>query len=231
MLMLLKPWQNIKTDLKSDSETWKTAFNQFMETALARVHCILARIQYYHDSKSAARKERARAMTELPDTTENSNGYDKQGDMEEDPEEKNECVTDFLMSYTEKGLQELKASVVNWAEKNHGIIAIMIARQNGIFNKKSKPNWKTLSQNEHVQNATARSMTTLQKWKLQMGKDVVEQNRPQEPGNKDSVTVTILTDEAKASVRYLSETYNQTTLEREEVLAATNPSMLKPDQR
>ncbi|KAK7000802.1 hypothetical protein R3P38DRAFT_2413109, partial [Favolaschia claudopus] len=54
MLVLLKPWRNLRTDLKSVDQSWSEAFNAFLSSATSRIHDILAGIQYFHNCQSAA---------------------------------------------------------------------------------------------------------------------------------------------------------------------------------
>ncbi|EMD35470.1 hypothetical protein CERSUDRAFT_75059 [Gelatoporia subvermispora B] len=54
MLVLLKPWRNIKTDLKGCEQTWASVFSAFEENCSDDVKFILAGIQYYHQCSVAA---------------------------------------------------------------------------------------------------------------------------------------------------------------------------------
>ena len=57
MLMLLKPWRNIVTDLKDTEQTWKEAFHLFVNESGSqgkRVNDILSGIQYFHDCESSS---------------------------------------------------------------------------------------------------------------------------------------------------------------------------------
>jgi hypothetical protein len=45
ILTLLKPWQDLKTDLKSPLQTWPDAFREFTSTAPLHIHFILSGIQ------------------------------------------------------------------------------------------------------------------------------------------------------------------------------------------
>lgn len=46
MLLLLKPWRNLNTDLKGADESWEEAFERFSANADARTRLILSSIQY-----------------------------------------------------------------------------------------------------------------------------------------------------------------------------------------
>jgi hypothetical protein len=55
MLVLLKPWHCLKTDLKLLTQTWEDSFQEFSSSALKTIHCILSGIQYFHECKSAVK--------------------------------------------------------------------------------------------------------------------------------------------------------------------------------
>ena len=59
MLMLLKPWRNIEDDLKSPTQTWESAFDEFMVHAPRRYRNILSGIQYFHECESSAKAKRS----------------------------------------------------------------------------------------------------------------------------------------------------------------------------
>ncbi len=60
MLLLLKPWRNINTDLKAADQSWADAFAEMESTVSEHVTRILGGIQYYHDCRSAATPDQAR---------------------------------------------------------------------------------------------------------------------------------------------------------------------------
>jgi hypothetical protein len=53
VLALLRPWRHIG-DLKGDHQTWKDEGLHFLETATRNQRDVIAGMQYYYDSKSAA---------------------------------------------------------------------------------------------------------------------------------------------------------------------------------
>jgi len=57
MLMLLKPWRNIETDLKLPTQTWESAFEMFLSTAPRKTRHIVSGIQYFHECESSARRD------------------------------------------------------------------------------------------------------------------------------------------------------------------------------
>ncbi|KAM6499892.1 hypothetical protein JOM56_005400, partial [Amanita muscaria] len=58
MLILLKPWRDLREDLKESTQTWPEAFQLFMLTAPDRIRYILSGIQYFHECDSAAKESR-----------------------------------------------------------------------------------------------------------------------------------------------------------------------------
>ena len=57
MLMLLKSWRNIVTDLKTTKQTWKEAFDLFVNEPSSQkkqVNDILSGIQYFHNCESSS---------------------------------------------------------------------------------------------------------------------------------------------------------------------------------
>jgi len=55
MLTLLKPWRDLRTDLKHPNQTWEEAFNIFCSFASPRELRILSNIQYFHKCEAAAK--------------------------------------------------------------------------------------------------------------------------------------------------------------------------------
>ena len=53
MLMLLKPWRCLDTDLKSPTESWQSAFTRFIRDNPS-LKSLLSNIQYYHDARIIA---------------------------------------------------------------------------------------------------------------------------------------------------------------------------------
>jgi len=57
MIMLLKPWRDIKK-IKPSKQTWEEAFDEFIHKASKSTCDKLAAIQYYYDSRLAAKRRR-----------------------------------------------------------------------------------------------------------------------------------------------------------------------------
>ncbi|EMD32190.1 hypothetical protein CERSUDRAFT_99591 [Gelatoporia subvermispora B] len=56
MLVLLKPWRNLETDLKAPDESWSDAFDRFLAGSPKRIRDIPPGIQYFHECRTAAEK-------------------------------------------------------------------------------------------------------------------------------------------------------------------------------
>jgi len=56
MLLLLKPWKDIKT-LKLPTQTWCDAYNEFLHTSSSSMTDIIGNLQYFYDCRDAATKD------------------------------------------------------------------------------------------------------------------------------------------------------------------------------
>jgi hypothetical protein len=54
VLLLLKPWRDVRTDLKNDDEDWAHAFQKFKENADRKILDILSNIEYCYESKPSS---------------------------------------------------------------------------------------------------------------------------------------------------------------------------------
>ncbi|KAG1852687.1 hypothetical protein F4604DRAFT_1511543, partial [Suillus subluteus] len=54
MLLLLKPWQDIATDLKSPEQMWQSAFDEFHSKASLRIRHIISGIHYFYQCETSA---------------------------------------------------------------------------------------------------------------------------------------------------------------------------------
>ena len=129
MLLLLKPWRNLQTDLKPPSESWTAAFESFRASTTPKVRRTLSGIQYFHECESAANSDNSRpyAAHPPPDTQ-----------ILDD-----EAGTDHVPGYqefSEEGLALLKADNTPLREQIHGHMAIEVAKHVGIFANK-QDNW------------------------------------------------------------------------------------------
>ena len=121
MLLLLKPWRDITTDLKTTTETWASAFEEFCVSASKKEHRIMSGIQYFHECESAAHAE---DVQPYPHTTPADQNSDDELGVDHIP------ITQGL---SEEGLALLKTEAISLREEQHGRMAIEIAKHLGIF--------------------------------------------------------------------------------------------------
>lgn len=65
ILLLLKPWRNICTDLEMPMESWPAAFTCFVSIASKKEKDIIGNIQYFYELHAAAKKERDWALMRM----------------------------------------------------------------------------------------------------------------------------------------------------------------------
>ncbi|KIJ21314.1 hypothetical protein PAXINDRAFT_151861 [Paxillus involutus ATCC 200175] len=129
MLMLLKPWRNLDTNLKSPSQTWESAFETFISTAPRQIHHIISGIQYFHKCELSAQQHSAdNVSTSQP--TELHSAESEKFDLGKD----HETETSTQPTLSEEGLAQLITSQVNWWEDLHGRLAVEAAKVTKVFN-------------------------------------------------------------------------------------------------
>jgi len=64
LLMLPKPWRKLH-ELKSDLETFETAFDRFMLQANKKIHRVVTNVQFYHECSDAAKAARDNPQTNI----------------------------------------------------------------------------------------------------------------------------------------------------------------------
>lgn len=65
ILALLKPWRSVK-DLKQPTETFRTAFDAFVDTATEATKDTIANVEFFHESSDGARKRTDVTNTVVP---------------------------------------------------------------------------------------------------------------------------------------------------------------------
>lgn len=151
--MLLKPWQNPQTDLKSLLQTWPDAFHKFTSTTSERTCFIISGIRYFHNCETAAKGSR----------------------NEEEVFVEGEGVLEVEQGLSVEGLANLIASQTPLQEENHGHLAVEIAKCAKIF-ASDISRWM-VKENSTVGNATGGDLVNLAAWKAQMKHNVLVQNR------------------------------------------------------
>ena len=237
MLVLFKPWRCLKTDLKTPSQTWEDSFKEFISKAPKTTQYILSGIQYYHECKSAVKRDQANP--EFMHLT--SNSSEDTSSEARDLDEDTLPDANFVPSFTEEGLQELIASMTPWAERNHGCHAVQIATRAKIFNDNGTSSWTIDVSRNPVTNATGGSLRQLLAWKAQMEADINRQNSVtgipsgiKENGHKPNNSIStdqgevILYDPDDRMALFCVETGLTTS---ENSIPPVDPTQLKTDQR
>lgn len=123
MLLLLKPWRDVRNDLRGVDETWQSAFDNFINQASPHTRRIVENIQFYYRARAAADQDPDR-MKEL-----------------EDLEEKVEDETSDAMYNEEEALEVVQQSETPNGESpvlaHFGNSALDIAKMRGIFSHTS----------------------------------------------------------------------------------------------
>ena len=176
MLVLLKPWQDLKTDLKSPSQTWPDAFRKFICTAPQHTHFILSGIQYFHDCQTAAKESRNDENIFVDDT---SRGGQQMEADNTDFFGLGEDIMEADHGLSEEGLENLIAAQTPLQEETHGRLAVEIAKRAKIFSSDTS-RW-SLNEHSSVGNATSNDFSNLIAWKAQMKSDVLAQNTNMDP--------------------------------------------------
>ncbi len=165
MLMLLKPWRSLESDLKCSDQTWSEAFAEFTSSAPANIIRIISGIQYHHDCRMAARNREGE--DDLPiDASEVA--------RDRDENELGDGVVEPDSVITEEAILRLQNSQISPGEMHHAMHAIEIAKGVKVFRDLGST-WEVAS-GHAVSNATGGDMVQVAEWKAQMQKDVMRQN-------------------------------------------------------
>ncbi|GLB44644.1 putative G-quadruplex DNA unwinding [Lyophyllum shimeji] len=236
MLMLLKTWRNLQTDLKSAEETWEQAFNAFFSSPEAqrkRLKDILAGIQYFHACESAAEASRDGSngtYTAAGDTRKGGDG------VEEDDIELGEDTAVGDHGYTEEGLDALVASQTPANEYLHARLAIELGCRARVFSPYVNE-WKVDPSHASAVPATGDDISRLIRWRNQMAADVARQNGAETivmghvntEGNTASVVP--ITIETPQPLPPSVSVFGSGAVQGEVSLPAVDPSRLREDQR
>lgn len=221
MLVLLKPWRDLRTDLKTPTQTWSEAFDAFLHRAPSRTQFILSGIQYFHECESAAKASRQQEDTLVEEDPHHH--YDRTADV---GDELGEDFREVDSGYSEEGLADLIASQTPTEELHHALLAVEIAKRSKIFSNHNS--WWEIGMDGSVGNATGDDLTKLAQWKGQMKRDVVTQNT-------DSDAPHIIDINSGGQVSRLTESESDShgevsILAPEASLPAVDPVLLKFDQ-
>jgi hypothetical protein len=113
MLLLLKPWRKLSTDLKQDEETWEEAFINFSQTTTAKNRRIISNIQYFHACETAAEKSRESEAVNAEAL------YDEGTNAPEGDQSKDEDIEEEL-NITEEDIENAENKQESWRDVLHG---------------------------------------------------------------------------------------------------------------
>ncbi|KAI1785900.1 hypothetical protein LXA43DRAFT_898929, partial [Ganoderma leucocontextum] len=139
MLMLLKPWRDLRSDLKQNGSSWTRAFEVFEASASTTDRITLSGAQYFYECASAADADRAQEGRVgqdhndqgMVDREADEDGVDVDGDWEHHRD--GDVDDDEEMDYGEAGLQALKAMQTSLPEQQYALGALAAARFAGYF--------------------------------------------------------------------------------------------------
>ncbi|PSS37626.1 hypothetical protein PHLCEN_2v553 [Hermanssonia centrifuga] len=223
MLVLLKPWRNMKTDLKNASETWRQAFDRFLASkspeALLSTQRILSGLQYHHECDSAARADRATQNLEGADEVVRNHARHEDGTESLDMEDEDVSMEE---AQTEAHLQHLLSIPANEKEHLHAVAAVSIAKHHGIFTR-GLSGWEVLS--SAVSTAVGDDVARLQRWQKQLGKDKARLNGEVETVASDGSAAI----DSDATVACASASQAKATPGQVSVISAASESSLEVD--
>jgi len=218
MLVLLKSWRDLNTDLKSPTESWEASFEAFCSSATPRVRRALSGIQYFHECESAAQKDSA-----------SSHPYQVPAESQTLD---NESGTDHIprpQEFSEEGLLLLKEANVSLREELHGRMAIELARHLGIFDNE-RDEWP-VSQHATPSNATQEDLARISTWHNLLQSAVDGRATALNPVLPEGGTATV--ERSTLPDTPLLDTPAAILLQHtasEQALLAVDPKCLKPDQ-
>ena len=127
MLTLLKPWRDLRNDLKGPFQTWDNAFDEFISEAPKKIQDITSGIQHFHKCRLAAEDDRGcNEDVGRVEVVEGDNDLDD--NLDEDAQGASNA-----MEFTEEKLAEIIASQGSYRENLHGQLAVEQAKKAKIF--------------------------------------------------------------------------------------------------
>ena len=175
MLTLLKPWRDIRTDLKSETETWSDALQAFLADAPPKTRALISGIQYFYECDTAAREKRSANTNKEGNALDFRTQPDEEVWFEEDINDTNTYTFNEDLHIGEDDLANIAATLTPHREEMHGQLAIELARRAQIFPPAIEGEWDVPNENRAC-NATGGDLRKLEEWKAQMRQDVAIQN-------------------------------------------------------
>jgi len=135
MLMLLKPWRNLH-QLKSLTETFEEAYNQFISQADPKTLRVIANVQYFYECSDGAKAEREKAKESRqhdhaePDDS-NKTAFDMDIDDAREIEEIQEGF--FLEEITDGDIERARLMKTHARERLYGESAVSLGYDAGFF--------------------------------------------------------------------------------------------------
>ena len=231
MLVLLKPWRNVTSDLKEPSQSWTEAFQEFLHSSTREIQAILSNIQYFHECEIAASANREQSSITghafLETDQHHATSMEEMSELAEDIEGIHIQVSpddiDYLMS-----MQCSERDMI------HGQYAVEIAKQANIF-PRELDDWPI--HGSPPKTATGADLHRLEKWKQQMKTDVVNQNMSSGTPESPSVNhlsagpdVVMLTGDEVASMSQSGPSLEPNFSAPEQSLEPLQASKLDPEQ-
>ncbi|KAG9081063.1 hypothetical protein FRC07_014676, partial [Ceratobasidium sp. 392] len=137
ILTFLKPWRH-PDHIKRPDESWPDALASFLGTASDRVLDIIDNIEHRHEAQAAAESEQ-QAYFDREDAM-GPGGTSMQEDEIEQGAESNEIYNDATDDQiTEEMIEKAASELENQREVVHGIQAVRIGQNNGIFGSQQMP--------------------------------------------------------------------------------------------
>ena len=218
MLLLLKPWRDLRTDLKSQSETWTAAFEAFRASAPRAVLRTLSGIQYFHECSLAAQEDAS------PSTFVPGNGDGNEDGTGSDDEH---LETSYGEVLSEEGLASLKADAVPLREEVHGRLAIEVARHTGMFREEEKT-WEVTG-GAGISKASNEAMQKIANWNTLLSQPCSETtNGPAAVDDNSSGTIERSSDDATPAGATIF--FGPDGADSEQALPPVDVDFLKPDQ-
>ncbi|KAJ8516236.1 hypothetical protein ONZ45_g6447 [Pleurotus djamor] len=228
MLMLLKPWRDLKTDLKGESQTWREAYDEFITSATPKQLATISNIQYLHESRVAAETEAHQGAQPInvPVSANPEDEFEDESDgLDGGSENTTIRITDELI----EGLEDCPAGSPEG--HRHGLLAIEYAKYAGIF-QDNEDKW-SLGPNASSHHASGDDLVNLQKWRSQLAADMNAAQGGAERSSQDaddSVAGVLTIDNLAGGNGQVCpmEMLDETS---EAAIPAVDPTELRPDQR
>ena len=228
MLLLLKPWRNIKQDLKSSDQNWSQALDDLIATNPTHYKRILSNIHYFHECESAARADREHAQTIFHED------QDHNMDIDEGLMELREDGDIEMPAITEEDVEYLMSTQTSERDMIHGRHAVELAMQAGVFSRDDH-DWMITNHPAHI--VSEHDLLLLSNWKEQLKSNVEDQSmdsvqNPSPSHIYDDLPpdVTPLTlEEPQINLR-VKDTDDDTSMIGEEAIAPLDVSHLNDDQ-